>query len=78
MITVNMDKAKNVAHTYRRAARAKEFAPLDIKVLIPSEAVAAEAARQEIRTRYADIQNTIDSSQTIPELRAVVLALPRE
>jgi len=38
MITVNIDKAKAIAHDKRRAARAAEFAPLDIKATIPSEA----------------------------------------
>ena len=44
MITINVAKAKNIAHDARRTARSAEFAPLDIKATIPSEAVAAEAA----------------------------------
>jgi len=38
MITINMTKAKEIAHDKRRAARSAEFAPLDIKATIPSEA----------------------------------------
>jgi hypothetical protein len=72
MIVVNLQKAKDITHTVRRSARSKEFAPLDIKVSIPSEAVAAEVARQEIRERYAIIQTTIDSAQDVDELKTIL------
>ena len=72
MITINIDKAKSVAHDMRRAARAAEFAPLDIKATIPSEAEAAEAARQLIRDKYANIQITIDAAATVDDLLAIV------
>jgi len=49
MIVINIDKAKDIAHDKRREARSAEFAPLDIKATIPSEAVAAEEARATIR-----------------------------
>jgi len=75
MITINLDKAKAVAHDKRRAARAAEFAPLDIKATIPSEAVAAEAARQAIRDKYAVIQTDIDTAPGVPELTLVVQSL---
>jgi hypothetical protein len=75
MITVNIDKAKAIAHDKRRAARAAEFAPLDIKATIPSEAVAAEAARQAVRDKYAVIQSDIDSAPGVPELTLVVQSL---
>ncbi len=39
MITINIDKAKAIAHDKRRQARSAEFAPLDIKATIPSEEV---------------------------------------
>ena len=71
-ITINIDKAKTVAHDMRRAARAAEFAPLDIKATIPSEAEAAEAARQLIRDKYANIQITIDAAATVDDLLAIV------
>ena len=64
MITINLDKAKDIAHNMRRAARAAEFAPLDVKVTIPSEAAAAEAARQFIRDKYASVQTAIDAATT--------------
>jgi hypothetical protein len=75
MIAINLDKAKAIAHDKRRAARAAEFAPLDIKATIPSEAVAAEAARQAIRDKYAVIQTDIDTAPGVPELTLVVQSL---
>ena len=75
MITINLDKAKNIAHDKRRAARSAEFAPLDIKATIPAEAQAAEAARQVIREKYATMQTQINSVQTIVELKSL---LPKE
>jgi len=75
MITINIDKAKSIAHDKRRAARAAEFAPLDIKATIPSEAVAAETARQAVRDKYAVIQSDIDTAPGVPELTLVVQSL---
>lgn len=49
-----------------------EFAPLDIKATIPSEATAAEAARQVIRDKYATMQAAIDAASTIGEIKAVM------
>lgn len=72
MITINIDKAKAVAHDMRRAARAAEFAPLDIKATIPSEAEAAEAARQFIRDKYADIQDAIDAATTVDGIKSAL------
>jgi len=75
MITINIDKAKAIAHDKRRQARSAEFAPLDIKATIPSEAVAAEAARALIRTKYATMQADIDADTTINALTARIVAL---
>ena len=72
MITINIDKAKGIAHSYRRSARSAEFAPLDIKATIPSEAVAAEAARAAIRTKYTDMQTAIDAASTVDEIKAAM------
>lgn len=72
MITININKAKIIAHDIRRAARSAEFAPLDIKATIPSEAVAAEAARQVIRDKYAAMQASIDAALTTDEIKAVL------
>lgn len=75
MITVNIDKAKTIAHEKRRIARAKEFAPLDIKATIPSEADAAEVERQAIRNKYATMQIDIDNAVSVQELTDIINAL---
>jgi hypothetical protein len=75
MITINIDKAKAIVHDKRRAVRAAEFAPLDIKATIPSEAAAAEAARQAIRDKYAAIQSDIDAAPGVPELKLIADSL---
>lgn len=75
MITINIDKAKAIVHDKRRAVRAAEFAPLDIKATIPSEAAAAEAARQAIREKYAAIQSDIDAAPGVPELKLIADSL---
>jgi len=72
MITINIDKAKTIAHDKRRKARSAEFAPLDIKATIPSEATAAEAARAVIRTKYATMQTAIDAATTTEQIKAVM------
>jgi hypothetical protein len=72
MITININKAKAIGHDMRRAARAEEFAPLDVKATIPSEAAAAEEARQAIREKYAAIQADIDAASTPDEIKAAL------
>ena len=72
MIVINIDKAKNIAHDLRRMKRAEEFVPLDIKATIPSEATAAEAARQEVRDRYAAMQVEINAASTPEEIKVAL------
>lgn len=72
MIVINIEKAKNIGHEMRRAARAEEFKPLDIKATIPSEAAAAEAGRQAIREKYAVIQQQIDAATTPDEIKTAL------
>jgi hypothetical protein len=75
MIKINMDKAKNIAHDMRRAAREKEFAPLDAIIMkqIPgTSAQEAEASRQFIRDKYAAIQTAIDAAQTPEEVKDAI------
>jgi hypothetical protein len=71
-IVIDITKAKNIAHDARRNARAAEFAPLDIKATIPSEAAAAEAARAVVRTKYAEMQSAIDAATTPTEIKAAM------
>jgi len=72
MITINITKAKTIAHDKRREARSAEFAPLDIKATIPAEATAAEAARQAVREKYAAMQTQIDAASTVDEIKAAI------
>ena len=72
MITIDMTKAKAIAHDKRRQARAEEFAPLDIKATIPTEAEAAEAARQVVREKYATTQEQMDAATTPEELKEIM------
>jgi hypothetical protein len=78
MITINLNKARDITHTIRREARAEEFKPLDeiIAKQIPgADAVAAEAARQAIRDKYTAIQADIDSAPGVNELKLIVDSL---
>jgi len=72
MIVVNLDKAKQIAHEKRRAARAEEFAPLDVQATIPAQAAEAEAARQVIRDKYAALQAQMDAVQSVEELKGLL------
>ena len=71
-IVINVTKAKDIAHDVRRAKRSEEFAPLDIKATIPSEATAAEEARAAIRAKYATVQTNIDSATDVDTLKTIV------
>jgi hypothetical protein len=75
MITVNISKAKEIAHELRRAARAAEFAPHDelIARRIPgADGAATEAARADIRAKYAAIQAAVEAAADAPALAQIV------
>ena len=75
MITINLSKAKTIAHEVRRQRRAEEFDPLDqviMKQIPGTDVVAVEAQRQAIRDKYAEIQINIDSAQDSDELLTVI------
>ena len=75
MITVNIDKAKAIAHDVRRAARAEEFKPLDEVIMkqIPNTDVAAvEVERQAIRDKYTEMQAAIDAAATVEQIKEVM------
>jgi len=81
MIRVNLTKAKGISHDKRRAAREKEFAPLDevIAKQIPGKpASEAEAQRQVIRDKYAAVQTEIDAANTVEQLKAILATLPQD
>lgn len=75
MITININKAKAIAHDRRRAARADEFKPHDeiiMKQIPGADNTAAEAARAAIRAKYADMQNQIEAAATPNEIKAAL------
>jgi len=74
-IVIDITKAKAITHDARRTARAAEFAPLDTKATIPSEAAAAEAARAAIRTKYAEMQTAVDAAGDVAALKTIITAL---
>ena len=71
-VSINMDKAKVIAHDARRASRNAAFAPLDIKATIPAESEAAEAARATIRTNDAALQVSMDAASDADTLKALL------
>lgn len=75
MITIDINKAKEISHSKRREARAAEFAPLDIQATIPTLAEQAESERQLVRDKYAVIQTQIDESNTVEELKEILSSL---
>ena len=74
-ISEDLTKAKEIGHERRRAKRAEEFAPHDdvIAKQIPgADTDAAEAARADIRTKYATIQTEIDAATTTAEIKTAL------
>jgi hypothetical protein len=72
MISIDMTKAKDIAHEKRRAARAEEFKPYDeviMKQIPGAGAEQAEAARQAIREKYATLQAQMDAATTVDGLK---------
>jgi hypothetical protein len=77
MITINMNKAKAIGHDMRRQKREAEFAPFDAIIMkqIPGlDASEAEASRQEIRFKYALIQDAINVAETTDEIKSALEA----
>lgn len=75
MITINLNKAKEIAHEKRREAREKEFAPYDeiiVKQIPGNDLVQAENARQEIRNKYAVLQTKMNEAETIEDLKKLL------
>ena len=71
----DLERCRQIGHQHRRAARAEEFAPHDelIAKQIPgADAAAAEAARQEIRDRYALMQDAIDAAEDPAAIKAAL------
>ena len=78
-VEVDLNQAKQIGHDMRRAKRAEEFAPYDevIAKQIPGQDMeAAEEARQEIRDKYAVVQEQIDAAATPDEIKAALEVTP--
>ena len=78
MISININKAKEITHDLRRAARSEELAPLDAVIAkqIPgTDAEVAEASRQVIRDKYAETQVTIDAADDVDSLKTIIETL---
>jgi hypothetical protein len=74
-IDQDLDRCRVIGHDIRRAKRAEEFAPLDevIAKQIPgADASAAEAARQVVRDKYAEVQDAIDAAETPDDIKVVL------
>ena len=74
-VEVDLDKAKDIGHDIRRTQRAEEFKPFDdiIAKQIPgADATAAEASRQDIRDKYAQVQAAINAASDPEEIKAAL------
>ncbi len=75
MITINLDKAKMIAHEKRRFARSEEFKPHDeviMKQIPGNDLQQAEIARQAIREKYAEMQVAIELANSPEEIKAII------
>ena len=78
-VEVDLDQAKEIGHTIRRQQRAEEFKPHDEVIMkqIPGQDMeAAEDAREEIRIKYAQVQEQIDAAATPDEIKAALEVTP--
>jgi len=77
MITINLDKAKSIAHNKRRAKREELFAPHDAVIMkqIPGkDATAAEQARADIRLADSLVQETINNATDVNQIKSALVA----
>lgn len=75
MITINLEKAQEIAHQKRRIRRDELFKPHDdvIAKQIPgSDTDTAEAARASIRTQDNAVQTSINTATDEVELKTIL------
>ena len=72
MISVDMNKAKEIAHEIRRADRDEKMKPLDVEATVPALADAAEAQRQIVRDANQVVQSQIEVATSEDELKAAL------
>ena len=78
-VEVDLDQAKTIGHDIRRTQRAEEFKPYDeviIKQIPGADNAAAEEARQQIRFKYALIQDAIEVASTPDDIKAALEVTP--
>lgn len=75
MITVNLEKAREIAHAVRRDRRKEQFQPIEERIIpgLPVE-VELETQRQAIRDENAALQDKIDRADSVEALAALVAA----
>jgi hypothetical protein len=79
-LSVDLSKAKAIAHDKRREIRAEMFSPFDAEIAkqIPGESAAiAEVARQQIRQEFAQVQVSIDVAKEVDELSVILEGLSK-
>ena len=78
-VAVDLGKAKDIGHDIRRTMRAEEFQPFDeiIAKQIPgADAAEAEANRQAIRDKYAEIQLAINAASDPDAIKLALEVTP--
>jgi hypothetical protein len=78
-VEVDLDQAKSIGHDIRRTQRAEEFKPYDeviMKQIPGADNAAAEEARQQIRFKYALIQDAIEVASTPDDIKAALEVTP--
>ena len=78
-VAVDLGKAKDIGHNIRRQQRSEEFQPFDeiIAKQIPGlDAAEAEAARAQIRDKYAEIQVAIDTAADPDSIKLALEVTP--
>ena len=75
----DLDQCRDIGHDKRRTMRAEEFQPFDeiIAKQIPgTDGYAAEAARQAIRDKYAEVQLAIDTAADPDSIKLALEVTP--
>ena len=75
----DLDQCRDIGHDIRRTMRAEEFQPFDeiIAKQIPgADAIAAEAARAQIRDKYAQVQDAINAASDPDAIKLALEVTP--
>jgi hypothetical protein len=75
MISINIQKAKEIAHDIRRKVREEKFKVYDeiiMKQIPGNDLQETELARQQVRDSFAEYQTAIDLSETAQDIKLVL------